>query len=101
MGPVRDSLAVSLPYLVKFAGPVGQLKAGSPVTLLGFTVGEVASVQLNTDAAAGRISAAVMVMLDPTRFHIQRNTARVADWGGLMNVTMREPPARSVPSQTI
>jgi paraquat-inducible protein B len=90
MGPVRDSLAVSLPYLVKFAGPLGQLKAGSPVTLLGLTVGEVASVQLNTDAAAGTISAAVMVMLDPTRFHIQRNTTRVADWGGLMNVTMNE-----------
>jgi paraquat-inducible protein B len=90
MGPVRDSFAVSFPYLVKFGGPVGRLKAGSPVTLLGFTVGEVASVQLNTDAAAGRISAAVMVMLDPTRFHIQRNTAQVADWGGLMNVTIKE-----------
>jgi paraquat-inducible protein B len=90
MGPVHDPLAVSFPYLVQFANPVGQLKAGSPVTLLGFTVGEVASVQLNTDAAAGRISAAVMVMLDPTRFHIQGNTARVADWGELMNVSLRE-----------
>jgi paraquat-inducible protein B len=90
MGPVRDPLAVSFPCLVKFSGPVGQLKAGAPVTLLGFTVGEVASVQLNTDAAAGRISAVVMFMLDPTRFHIQGNTARVADWGGLMNITLRQ-----------
>jgi paraquat-inducible protein B len=90
MGPGRDPLAVAFPYLVKFANPVGQLKAGSPVTSLGFTVGEVASVQLNTDAAAGSISANVMVMLDPTRFHIRGNTARVADWGELMNVTLRE-----------
>lgn len=90
MGPGRDPLAVAFPYLVKFANPVGQLKAGSPVTSLGLAVGEVASVQLNTDAAAGSISADVMVMLDPTRFHIRGNTARVADWGELMNVTLRE-----------
>jgi paraquat-inducible protein B len=90
MGPARDALTVSFPYLVKFERPVGQLKVGSPVTSLGFIVGEVASVQLSTDAVAGKISASVMVMLDPTRFHSQRSTASVADWGGMMNVTLRE-----------
>ncbi len=88
LGEAPERLAVSLPYVLRFSEAVGQLKVGSPVSVLGFTVGEVADVQLMTDPAGARVSAAVLVMLDPTRFHIQRAAAEVHDWPALMNTTL-------------
>jgi paraquat-inducible protein B len=62
-------LAVSVPYRVTFDGDAGGLKSGSPVTLHGFTVGEVKSTQLATDPKTGTITTPVLLALDPTRFH--------------------------------
>lgn len=73
-GPSK-TLAVSLPYLVKFNAAVGNLPVRSPVTLRGFTVGEVSSVGLKVDPQTGRISTPVVLDLDPTRFHIVGSAA--------------------------
>jgi paraquat-inducible protein B len=61
--------AVSLPYRVKFDAAIGNLPVHSPVTLRGFTVGQVASVGLRIDRRTGRISTPVVLDLDPSRFH--------------------------------
>ena len=62
-------------YAVLFDGAVGSLKAGDPVTLDGFNVGEVKSVSFEYDAATGKLSTPVKLTLYPSLFHI-RNAAQ-------------------------
>lgn len=69
-GGPRKTLSVSLPYLVQFDAAVGDLPIRSPVTLRGFTVGEVASVGLQVNPRTGRIRTPVVLDLDPKRFHL-------------------------------
>jgi paraquat-inducible protein B len=87
IGQPREPLAVRIPYAVRFKGDVGALQVGSPVKLRGFTVGEVASVELNTDAASGTVATPVVLVLDPTRFHIQGG-AEASLWRVRMNDTL-------------
>lgn len=58
-------------YVMSFDGAVGQLSVGAPVTLRGFTVGEVKQIGFRYDAATGMIETPVTIALDPSRFHIQ------------------------------
>lgn len=81
-------LVVSLPYLVSFDGDAGGLKAGSPVTLHGFTVGEVKSTQLVTDPKSGKITTPVVLALDPTRFHFSAGVPADGNWRPLLDATL-------------
>src|SRR6185312_189350 len=83
-GGPRQTLTVSLPYLVSFRGAVGQLKPDAPVMLRGFTVGEVTSVGLAVDPQTGRISTPVLLALDPTRFHLTAPAPADGNWKPLM-----------------
>jgi len=87
-GGPRETLAVSLPYRVSFDGAVGQLKPHAPVTLRGFTVGEVTSIGLSVDPATGRISTPVLLALDPTRFHLTGPVPPDGDWKPIMDATL-------------
>jgi paraquat-inducible protein B len=87
-GGPRLTLTVSLPYLVSFEGAVGQLKPHAPVTLRGFTVGEVTSIGLSVDPQTGRISTPVLLALDPTRFHLTVPAPADADWKPIMDRTL-------------
>jgi len=84
-GGPRETLAVSLPYLVSFDGAVGELKAHAPVTLRGFTVGEVTSIGLSVDPQTGRISTPVLLALDPTRFHLAGPAPADGNWKPIMD----------------
>jgi len=84
-GGPRQTLSVSLPYLVSFRGAVGQLKPDAPVMLRGFTVGEVRSVGLAVDPQTGRISTPVVLALDPTRFHLTAPAPADGNWKPLMD----------------
>ena len=86
-GTPPKPLQASVAYLVRFAGDVGGLHAGSPVTLRGFTVGEVDRVELQTDARTGTITTPAVVLLDPTKFHLQGAPAAV-NWTKVMNATL-------------
>jgi ABC-type transporter Mla subunit MlaD len=59
------------------------MQPGSAVTLLGFTVGVIRSVGLAIDPQTARVSAPVVLALDPTRFHIQYGGG--SSWTALMN----------------
>jgi paraquat-inducible protein B len=87
-GGPRQTLAVSLPYVVSFDGAVGQLKPHAPVTLRGFTVGEVTSIGLSVDPRTGRISTPVLLALDPKRFHLAAPAPPDGDWKPLMDATL-------------
>ncbi|HEV2270431.1 MAG TPA: MlaD family protein [Steroidobacteraceae bacterium] len=87
-GGPRVTLAVSLPYLVSFDGAVGQLKPHAPVTLRGFTVGEVTSIGLSVDPRTGGISTPVLLALDPTRFHLAGPAPPDGNWKPLMDATL-------------
>jgi len=87
-GGPRETLAVSLPYLVSFEGAVGQLKPDAPVMLRGFTVGEVTSVGLAVDPQTGRISTPVLLALDPTRFHLAAPAPADGNWKPLMDAAL-------------
>src|SRR6185437_13284874 len=87
-GGPRETLAVSVPYLVSFDGAVGQLKAHAPVTLRGFTVGEVTSIGLSVDPHTGRIATPVLLALDPTRFHLAAPAPPDGDWKPLMDAAL-------------
>jgi len=87
-GGPRLTLAVSLPYLVSFDGAVGQLQPHAPVTLRGFTVGEVTSIGLSVDPRTGRISTPVLLALDPTRFHLTGPAPPDGDWKPIMDATL-------------
>jgi paraquat-inducible protein B len=87
-GGPRQTLAVSLPYLVSFDGAVGQLKPHAQVTLRGFTVGEVTSIGLSVDPRTGRISTPVLLALDPTRFHLAEPAPADGNWKPLMDAAL-------------
>ncbi len=87
-GGPRETLAVSLPYRVSFDGAVGQLELHAPVTLRGFTVGEVTSVGLSVDPQTGRISTPVLLALDPTRFHLTGPAPSDGNWQPIMDATL-------------
>jgi paraquat-inducible protein B len=87
-GGPRETLAVSLPYQVSFDGAVGQLKPHAPVTLRGFTVGEVTSIGLSVDPDTGRISTPVLLALDPTSFHLTSPPPPDGNWKPLMDATL-------------
>lgn len=87
-GRPRETLAVSLPYLVSFDGAVGQLKPHAPVTLRGFTVGEVTGIGLSVDPQTGRISTPVLIALDPTRFHLAGPAPAHSEWKPVMDATL-------------
>ncbi|HEY6451754.1 MAG TPA: MlaD family protein [Steroidobacteraceae bacterium] len=87
-GEVPERLAVALPYRVMFDGPVGELKVGAAVTLRGFTVGEVARIELTIDPAAGSIATGVTMLLDPTRFQIEGAAPAAGNWTPIMNATL-------------
>ena len=91
VGTPPDTLSTAVPYVVELNGPVGGLKVGAPVTLLGFTVGRVTQVLLTYDATTGQISTPVTLAIDPSRFHI-RGLAPPTDgnWGPAMNLTMSQ-----------
>lgn len=61
-------------YVMSFDGAVGQLHTGAPVTLRGFTVGEVKEIGFHYDATTGTIETPVVVSLDAARFHIHQNS---------------------------
>lgn len=84
------TLAVSLPYLVEFNAAVGNLPVHSPVTLRGFTVGEVSSVGLRVDPRTGRVSTPVVLDLDPTRFHFVGPAAAAGDTERTFNRTLEK-----------
>jgi paraquat-inducible protein B len=87
-GGPRETLAVSLPYLVSFDGAVGELKPRAPVTLRGFMVGEVTSIGLSVDPQTGRISTPVLLALDPTRFHLTVPPPPDGNWKPIMDATL-------------
>ncbi|MGH8180063.1 MAG: MlaD family protein, partial [Steroidobacteraceae bacterium] len=87
-GGPHETLAVSIPYRVSFNGAVGQLKPHAPVTLRGFTVGEVTSIGLSVDPATGRISTPVLLALDPTRFHLTGSAPPDGNWKPIMDATL-------------
>jgi paraquat-inducible protein B len=87
-GGPRQTLAVSLPYLISFEGAVGQLKPHAPVKLRGFTVGEVTSIGLSVDPQTGSISTPVLIALDPTRFHLAGAAPTEGDWRPIMDATL-------------
>lgn len=87
-GGPRQTLAVSLPYLVSFDGAVGQLKAHAPVTLRGFTVGEVTRIGLSVDPRTGQISTPVLLALDPTRFNLTAPPPPDGNWKPIMDATL-------------
>lgn len=80
-------LAVAIPYAATFSGAQGDLQSGAPVMLGGFEVGEVSSAELVTNARTGGIETRVVLVLDPTRFHIE-GAASGADWTTVMNSTL-------------
>jgi len=81
-------LIVSLPYSVTFDGDAGSLKSGAPVTLHGFTVGEVKSTRLVTDPKTGKVATPVTLALDPTRFHFTGGAPADGNWRPLLDATL-------------
>jgi len=75
-------------YRLLFNGAVGGLIGGAPVTMRGFTVGDVASVKLTVDANTGDVATPVTIVLDPTRFHIQGGQAVNGNWTPVMNAVL-------------
>ena len=89
-GKPPDAIADAVPYLAQFDGPVGGLQVGAPVTLRGFTVGDVTQVLLTYDANTGTIATPVILALDPSRFHIHgRSPSGDGDWAPVMHGVMR------------
>ena len=84
-GSPRPSLRIALPYRITFSGAVGNLPVHAPVTLRGFTVGEVTRVGLQVDPHTGRIHTPVRIDLDPRRFHILGSAPPRGDWSKLFN----------------
>lgn len=90
VGEPPPLLAVAIPYLVNFQGSVGGLKPGAPVTLRGFTVGDVDHVAIVTDPQTGTITTPVVLLLDPTRFNIAAAAPADGNWGSVMNAALTE-----------
>src|SRR5579872_5595317 len=87
-GKPPKPLDAHVSYSVTFSGDVGDLEPGSPVTLRGFPVGEVAQTELRVDAQTGAITTPVVLWLDPTRFHMSAAKPADANWAPLMNATL-------------
>lgn len=90
VGEPPPALAVAIPYLANFHGSAGGLTPGAPVTLHGFTVGDVDHVALVTDPQTGTVSEPVILMLDPTRFDIAGAAPAAGDWGPVMNAALAQ-----------
>ncbi len=88
VGEAPEQLAVAVPYWMTLSDDAGALKAGAPVRLRGFTVGEVTSVALSVRSDTGAIDTRVGIALDPARFHIQGGAPASGDWTELMNATL-------------
>ncbi len=88
-GAAPQRLSVAIPFRVHFTGAGGDLKPGAAVTLSGFNVGEVSTVELTVDPDDGSMHTAVQIALDPTRFHFTGAGPRPADWRPVMNAAMR------------
>ncbi len=58
-----------VPYVMTFSGVGGDLAEGAPVTLLGFTVGQVTSRTLAYDGRTGLPYTRVGVDIEPARLH--------------------------------
>jgi paraquat-inducible protein B len=84
-GAAPQRLSVAVPFRVTFTGAGGDLKAGAAVTLSGFDVGEVSTVELRVDPDDGSMHTVVQIALDPTRFHL----TGAADARSLMNAAMK------------
>lgn len=89
VGDAPQRLSVAIPFRVKFNGAGGDLKAGAAVTLSGFKIGEVSTVELSVDLDDGSMHTAVQIALDPTRFHFKGAGLKTADWNALMNAAMK------------
>jgi len=87
-GKPPKPLGAHVSYVVTFTGAVGDLEPGSPVTLRGFTVGEVARTDLSIDAQTAAITTPVVLWLDPRRFHIDGGEPVKGNWAPLMNATL-------------
>lgn len=68
----------TVPYVVRFDGPVGDLQDGAPVRLRGFLVGRVAGRSLVWDARAGALETPVRIELQPERLHLSGPDPRAA-----------------------
>ncbi len=95
VGEPPEKLAITLPYLVTFAPPVGGIPAGSPVTFGGFSVGEVASTALAVEPRSGVAQTRAVVLLDPTRFHLiglatPERLGTPESWSPVMNEALGE-----------
>jgi paraquat-inducible protein B len=90
LGKPPENFRVRLPYLVMFDGDVGDLKPGAPVKVRGFTVGEVTDISLSVDPA-GTLSSPVLVVLDPTRFHIlQGEKPAAGEWRSVLDAALEK-----------
>jgi paraquat-inducible protein B len=68
---ISGTPAETVSYVMSFVGDVGKLKVDSPVSLRGFTVGQVKQIGLHYDAATGAIETPVIIELDASQFHIE------------------------------
>ena len=87
-GSPPERLAIAIPYAATFVGAKGDIRAGSAVMLGGFEVGMVSSTELVTDPKIGGLETHIILLLDPTRFHIEGATNAGEDWTKLMNATL-------------
>ena len=88
MGKAPQRLSVAVPYEMTFTGDAGNLKAGAPVMLRGFMVGEVTQVALSVRPASGEIDTRVEIALDPLRFRLQPDPSEQGDWSRVMNTAV-------------
>jgi paraquat-inducible protein B len=70
--PVSPSVQAQVVlYAISFKDSVGALKAGDPVELYGFTIGEVRSVGFSYDPTTGEVSMPGTLAVYPSLFHIR------------------------------
>ncbi len=81
-GPTGPAVA----YTFVFTGAAGEMVPGAPVRLLGFPIGEVTSVTMQTDARSGTVSARVTANLYPRKMQIGE-AAPPADAAGWRSLT--------------
>jgi paraquat-inducible protein B len=84
--PKQPSLAI--PFRVVFNGEGGDLKVGAAVTLAGFRVGDVSTVELSVDPSDGSMHTIVQIELDPASFHF-KGAGKATDWRSAMDTAMR------------
>lgn len=69
--PIGPSTARPLLYEVSLGSEAGAVAGGDPVTLRGFTVGEVRDVGFAYDPATGELSTPATLAIYPSLFHIK------------------------------